>query len=60
MAERAALLRKQVSGPAEQKARLARLYQSRDERIKQIDDEVKPFIKATLAALPSTERWMSA
>ena len=52
---RAALLRKQVSDPAEQKARLARLYQSRDERIKQIDDEVKPFIKATLAALPSTE-----
>ena len=52
---RAALLRKQVSDPAEQKTRLARLYQSRDERIKQIDDEVKPFIKATLAALPSTE-----
>ena len=52
---RAALLRKQVSDPAGQKARLARLYQSRDERIKQIDDEVKPFIKATLAALPSTE-----
>lgn len=52
---RAALLRKQVADPAEQKARLARLYQSRDERIQQIDDEVKPFLRATLAALPSTE-----
>lgn len=41
--------------PAAQKARIARLYQSRDERIRQMREQVKPFENDVIKSLPSME-----
>ncbi len=52
---RAALLGSQITDPAELRTKLSRLYKSRDERIQQTNDQVKPFIKQTIASFPSLD-----
>ncbi len=52
---RAAQLGAQVADPAELRSKLSRLYKSRDERIQQTNDQIKPFIKQTIADLPSLD-----
>ncbi|MBR3928219.1 MAG: UvrD-helicase domain-containing protein [Clostridia bacterium] len=52
---RSALIRESEKDPEQLKAKLRRLYETRDERIKQSQDAVKPFIKETLLALPTLD-----
>jgi len=50
---RAALLRESTHDNETLKAKLRRLYETRDERIRQTNEQVKPFVKKTLDELPT-------
>lgn len=52
---RSALIRESEKDPEQLKMKLRRLYETRDERIKQAQDAVKPFIKETIQNLPTLE-----
>ncbi len=52
---RSALIRESEKDPEHLKAKLRRLYETRDERIKQSQDAVKPFIKETIQSLPTLD-----
>ena len=52
---RSALIRENEKDPEQLKAKLRRLYETRDERIRQAQDAVKPFIRETLQSLPTLE-----
>lgn len=54
-ARRADLLRQQVSDPASLKARLNHLYASRDARIRETRQQVKPFVENVMRALPCVD-----
>ena len=52
---RSAVIRDSEKDPEQLKYKLRRLYESRDERIKQTQEAVKPFIKNTMASLPALD-----
>lgn len=52
---RSALIRESEKDPEQLKAKLRRLYETRDERIRQSQEAVKPFIKETIERLPTLE-----
>lgn len=52
---RSALLRESEQNPEQLRIKLKRLYETRDERIRQVTEAVKPFINKTLSSLPTLE-----
>jgi len=52
---RSAVIRGSEKDPEQLRNKLRRLYESRDERIKQAQEAVKPFVKNTMASLPSLD-----
>lgn len=52
---RAAIIKSQETDPEMLKTKIRRLYETRDERIRQAQEQVKPFVKSTLASLPTLD-----
>lgn len=52
---RAAQIRLESAARPDLSARLSRLYESRDERIRQTREQVKPFVEGVISSLPSME-----